>query len=158
METPPGPPPQTLVSLAEARHVVVGGCEPLGAVRWPLSVADGCVTAESIHATEAVPPFDNSAMDGYALRAADVSSASEDAPVSLDVVDTVLAGHVGTATITQGQCARIMTGAPLPPGADAVVPVERTSTLAWVPGAPTEAGAGDGGRQRPACGRGRGGG
>jgi molybdopterin molybdotransferase len=140
METPPGPPPQTLVSLAEARHVVVGGCEPLGAVRWPLSVADGCVTAESIHATEAVPPFDNSAMDGYALRAADVSSASEDAPVSLDVVDTVLAGHVGTATITQGQCARVMTGAPLPPGADAVVPVERTSTLAWVPGAPTEAG------------------
>lgn len=138
MDTPTGPTPKALLPLAEARAVVVAGCRPLDPVRWPLSVANGCVTAESVLATEAVPPFDNSAMDGYALRAGEVAAASEGAPVSLDVVDTVLAGHVGTATLGEGQCARIMTGAPLPPGADAVVPVERTSTGAWVAGAPAE--------------------
>ena len=130
--------PTTLTPLADAQALVVAACQPLGAMRWPLAAAGGCVTAEPLLATEAVPPFDNSAMDGYAVRAADTLPATDDAPVVLEVVDTVLAGHVGTTTLAGGQCVRIMTGAPLPGGADAVVPVERTSTGAWVAGAPPE--------------------
>lgn len=130
--------PDTLTPLADAQALVVGGCQPLGVVRWPLAAARGCVTAEPVLATEVVPPFDNSAMDGYALCAADASHATDEAPVVLEVVDTVLAGHVGTMTVARGQCARIMTGAPMPAGADAVVPVERTSTRSWVAGAPAE--------------------
>ena len=130
--------PDTLTPLADAQALVVDGCSPLDAVRWPLAAARGCVTAAPVLATEAVPPFDNSAMDGYAVRAADTLPAGDDTPVTLEVVDTVLAGHVGTTAIVGGQCARIMTGAPLPAGADAVVPVERTSTRAWAAGAPVE--------------------
>jgi len=131
-------PPDELTPLHEAQALVAGACEPLDVVRWPLSVAGGCVTVEAVLATEAVPPFDNSAMDGYAVRAADLEPASAEAPVTLQVVDSVLAGHVGTVTLGAGQCARIMTGAPLPPGADAVVAVEATSTGAWEADAPVE--------------------
>jgi molybdenum cofactor synthesis domain-containing protein len=122
-----------MVSLDEARRVVLDGCRPLSPVRWPLGVADRCVTAESVSSPGAVPPFDNSAMDGYAVRADDVRSAGPDAPVSLVVVATVLAGHPCDLAIGPGQCARIMTGAPMPAGVDAVVPVEQTTTGSWDP-------------------------
>lgn len=134
--------PSDLVPLADARAVVLGGCVALAPVHWPLAVANGCVTAAPVLATEAVPPFANSAMDGYAVRAADTAGATDRSPVTLAVIATVLAGSVGddgvAPVIAPGQCARIMTGAPLPPGADAVVAVERTSTGAWELGAATE--------------------
>jgi molybdenum cofactor synthesis domain-containing protein len=84
--------------------------------------ASGCVTAEAVIAGEAVPPFANSAMDGYAVQAADTSGA----PVQLEVVGSLAAGAAPTVAVGRGQAVRIMTGAPVPPGADAVVPVEVT--------------------------------
>lgn len=83
--------------------------------------------AEPVVSREPVPPFDNSAMDGFAVRAADVAGASVQSPVELHVVETVLAGHAPSAVLGQGEAVRIMTGAPIPAGADAVVMVERTS-------------------------------
>jgi molybdopterin molybdotransferase len=73
-----------------------------------------------------LPPFDNSAMDGYAVRAADIAAAAEGTPVVLPVVGDIAAGSSTPYTVQPGLCVRIMTGAPLPPGADAVVPVEWT--------------------------------
>ena len=115
-----------LISLAEARDHVLARCAPRGPVPVPLGDALGCVLAGSVAATEAVPPWANSAMDGYAVRSADVASASGDRPVSLPVVATVAAGAAADTEVGVGQAVRIMTGAPMPPGADAVVMVERT--------------------------------
>jgi molybdenum cofactor synthesis domain-containing protein len=92
-----------------------------------LDEALGCVLAGPVTATEAVPPWANSAMDGYAVRAADVAGATEAQPVALDVVATVAAGAAADVEVGPGQAVRIMTGAPMPPGADAVVMVERTN-------------------------------
>jgi molybdopterin molybdotransferase len=124
-----------VIPLDDARAVVLAGCRPLAPVRWPLQVADGCVTAESVAAADPVPTFDNSAMDGYGVRAADVADASAEAAVSLTVVAAVFAGHPVDITVQPGHCVRIMTGAPVPAGVDAVVPVERTSTGQWSPDA-----------------------
>lgn len=99
---------------------------PLQPLPLPLADAHGCVLAEDVTAAAPLPGFDNSAMDGYAVRLADVASASEAAPVALPVVGDIAAGDRGGISIRPGFCARIMTGAPMPPGADAVVPVEWT--------------------------------
>jgi molybdopterin molybdotransferase len=88
--------------------------------------AHGCVLAEDVVAGYPLPPFDNSAMDGYAVRAADIAGAAEGTPVVLPVVGDIAAGSSTPYTVQPGLCVRIMTGAPLPPGADAVVPVEWT--------------------------------
>ena len=88
--------------------------------------AHGCVLAEDVTAPHPLPPFDNSAMDGYAVRSTDVASATELSPVTLPVVGDVAAGSVTPYTVQPGLCVRIMTGAPMPPGADTVVPVEWT--------------------------------
>ncbi|MFC1413838.1 gephyrin-like molybdotransferase Glp [Streptacidiphilus sp. N1-12] len=88
--------------------------------------AQGCLTVERISAGVDLPPFDNSSMDGYAVRIADVSGATEEYPSVLTVVGDVAAGAANLPVVGPGQCARIMTGAPLPPGAEAVVPVEWT--------------------------------
>jgi molybdopterin molybdotransferase len=77
-------------------------------------------------AAAALPPFDNSSMDGYAVHAADIAAAAEEAPVTLPVADQVPAGDTRTVTVAPGTCVRIMTGALMPGGADAVVPVEWT--------------------------------
>lgn len=90
-----------------------------------LADAAGRTLAASVDARGDLPAFDNSAMDGYAVRRADVATA-DGAPVVLDVVADLPAGSAGDAAIGPGQAARIMTGAPIPAGADAVVPVERT--------------------------------
>ena len=82
----------------------------------------GCVLAADVVATEPVPPFANTAMDGYALRAADVAAV----PVILPVVAEVAAGHPAPRPLQAGEAMRIFTGAPMPEGADAVVMVERT--------------------------------
>jgi molybdopterin molybdotransferase len=88
--------------------------------------AHGCILAEPVVADVDLPRFDNSSMDGYAVRLADVSSAGDDAPVQLPVVGDIAAGSPPTYTVQPGMSVRIMTGAPMPPGAEAVVPVEWT--------------------------------
>lgn len=114
-----------MIPLAEAQQVVVGRCAPLPTVTLPLVDALGHVTAGAVTAGEAVPAFDNTAMDGYAVRSADTAAA----PVTLDVVDTLAAGRAPDVAVGPGQAVRIMTGAPIPPGADAVIMVERTRAL-----------------------------
>jgi molybdopterin molybdotransferase len=108
--------------LADVLSVI----EPLSPLDLTLLDAHGCVLAESVQADYPLPPFDNSAMDGYAVRAADVATASDAVPVSMPVVGDVAAGSETPYTVQPGLCVRIMTGAPIPPGADAVVPIEWT--------------------------------
>jgi molybdopterin molybdotransferase len=88
--------------------------------------AQGLLSAEQVTAHAPLPGFDNSSMDGYAVHAADVASATEDNPVVLPVVGDVAAGARTVHSVGAGRCVRIMTGAPMPAGADAVVPVEDT--------------------------------
>ncbi|WP_283135365.1 molybdotransferase-like divisome protein Glp [Rhizohabitans arisaemae] len=99
---------------------------PLAPLEFELLEAGGTLLAEDVSSPVALPPFDNSAMDGYAVRAGDLAGATEQAPVTLSVVGDIAAGDAGVHAIAGGLCARIMTGAPLPAGADAVVPVEWT--------------------------------
>jgi len=108
--------------LADALAVV----DALAPLDLTLLDAHGCVLAEDVVAPHPLPPFDNSAMDGYAVRAADVAGASPTSPVVLPVVGDIAAGSVTPYTVQPGLCVRIMTGAPIPPGADAIVPVENT--------------------------------
>jgi molybdopterin molybdotransferase len=88
--------------------------------------AHGCILAESVTADLDLPPFDNSSMDGYAVRLEDVRDASEQTPAQLPVVGDIAAGSQSAYTVQPGLTVRIMTGAPIPPGADAVVPLEWT--------------------------------
>ena len=113
-----------VIPLDEARLVVLSGVSPARPVECALGDALGCVAAERVAAAGSVPPFTNSQMDGYALRAADTAAGD----VRLQVVGSVMAGLVGEMTVGGGEAVRIMTGAPLPAGADAVCMVERTST------------------------------
>jgi len=115
-----------LIPFVEARDHVLARCAPRAPHPVALDEALGCVLAGPVTATEAVPPWANSAMDGYAVRAADVAGAGEAQPVALDVIATVAAGAAADVEVGPGQAVRIMTGAPMPPGADAVVMVERT--------------------------------
>jgi molybdopterin molybdotransferase len=105
---------------------VLDSVAPLPPTQVPLTASHGCVLAEDVAAPWPLPSFDNSSMDGYAIRASDVASATESAPVSLTVIDDVPAGSRATQEVRVGTAIRIMTGAPMPGGADAVVPVERT--------------------------------
>jgi molybdopterin molybdotransferase len=92
----------------------------------------GRVLAEDVRARDTLPPWDDSAMDGFAVRSADVAAASADEPVVLTVVGEAAAGHAATTAVSDGTAVRILTGAPLPPGADAVVRVEDTDAAAGV--------------------------
>jgi len=124
-----------VIPLAEARAHVLAGCAQLPDVRVPLAEALGAVLARPVVSAELVPPFANTGMDGFAVQASDTVGASESAPVVLSVVGTVRAGMSGVdSPVGPGDAARIMTGAPIPPGADAVVMVERTRDLGdgWV--------------------------
>jgi molybdopterin molybdotransferase len=105
---------------------VLSAIRPLEPRELSLAEADSAVLAGDVTAAWPLPPFDNSAMDGYAVLAADVASASEDAPVTLPVRGEIPAGDTRAHQLVPGSCLRIMTGALLPPGADAVVPVEWT--------------------------------
>jgi molybdopterin molybdotransferase len=109
--------------LAEVLAVV----RPIEPARLALEAAEGGVLAETATAAGALPPFDNSSMDGYAVHASDVAAATASAPVTLPVADQIPAGDSRMLTVAPGTCMRIMTGALLPGGADAVVPVEWTS-------------------------------
>ncbi len=108
--------------LADAQRAVLDAVTPLPVVSMPLREARGLVLAAPLVASHDLPPFSNSAMDGYAVRAADV----EAAPVTLPVLEDVPAGRVPSQPVTAGTAIKIMTGAPLPEGADAVVKVEDT--------------------------------
>ncbi|MHB1445369.1 MAG: molybdopterin molybdotransferase MoeA [Acidimicrobiales bacterium] len=116
-----------LIPLEEARDHVLAACHPLGSVELALGDALGLVLASDLVSTEDVPPFANTAMDGYAVQASDTAAATESAPVTLDVVGSLAAGQPPEPPVGPGQAVRIMTGAPMPPGADAVVMVERTA-------------------------------
>ncbi len=115
-----------MIPFAEARTQVVERCSPLAPRLTELIDALGCVRVATAVAPEAVPPFANSAMDGFALQAADVAEASAERPVRLTVTATVAAGAAADRSVEPGTAIRIMTGAPIPLGADAVVPVEQT--------------------------------
>lgn len=99
---------------------------PLTPLVRPLAEVSGCLLAEDVVAAAALPSFANSSMDGYALRAADVAAATGDSPVVLPVAGEIAAGSATLHALAAGQAFRIMTGAPLPVGADAVVAQERT--------------------------------
>jgi molybdopterin molybdotransferase len=115
-----------VISLADAQRIVVDSCPPLSPIEAAAADSVGLVLAGEVAATEDVPPFANSAVDGYAVVAADTSSP----PVELEVVGELAAGSPPPATpIGRGQTIRIMTGAPVPPGADAVVMVEDSEVL-----------------------------
>lgn len=118
-----------MIAFAEARRLVVDRCVPLAPGPVPLLDAAGCVLAERVVARDPVPPFANSAMDGYAVRAVDVGGASDASPVRLRVLATAAAGAPVDVTVGAGHAVRIMTGAPMPRGADAVVMVERSARV-----------------------------
>ncbi|MBD8062662.1 molybdopterin molybdotransferase MoeA [Oceanitalea stevensii] len=113
-----------MITVEEYQERVLGQVEPLAPRRVPVAEAHGLRLAQDVTAVLAVPPFDNSAMDGFAVRAADLAGAAEDSPVALPVDGDVPAGTTEPTPVGAGRAVRIMTGAPLPPGADAVVPVE----------------------------------
>ena len=118
-----------VIHQSEARQYVLSHCPPLPVVQVDIGEATGLVLAEAVVSAEDVPPFANSAVDGYAVRAADVAGAGRDTPVELDVIDEVAAGASSDAVVGPGQAIRIMTGAPMPAGADASVMVEDTERL-----------------------------
>ena len=113
-------------SVAEHQRVVLGDTHPLPAVTASLLDADDLVLAQAVTASWPLPSFDNSSMDGYAVRAADVAGASPEHAVSLPVRGDIAAGQAAAERLEPGTAVRIMTGAPVPQGADAVVPVEWT--------------------------------
>lgn len=112
--------------LDEVIASVLRRCEPLQPRKVPVGRALGCVAAEPVVAPAAIPPFTNSAMDGFAVRSADVAGAGAETPVHLAVSGTLNAGAAPGPTVGPWQAVRIMTGAALPDGADAVVMVENT--------------------------------
>ncbi len=116
--------PPKLISIEEARTRVLAEALPLPVETRAITDALGLVLAEDIVAQHDVPPFDNSAMDGFALRAADTVDAGPDNPVTLAVIETLAAGHVADHSLEPGKAIKIMTGAPIPIGADAVVQSE----------------------------------
>lgn len=116
-----------LVPLSDVQTAILGAVPVLEPVDVGLRDAHGLVLAADVTTAEDVPPFPNTAMDGYAVRAADTSGAASGAPIRLRVVGELPAGRAPDTSVSVGEAIRIMTGAPMPPGADAVVMVERTA-------------------------------
>jgi molybdenum cofactor synthesis domain-containing protein len=115
------------ISLDEARAIIDGTVRPVDRTeRVPLAEANGRVLAVDVVAASDVPPFARAAMDGYAVRAADISGATRAIPGTLTRVEKVFTGQMPSKTVAAGQCTEIATGAPMPEGADAVVIVEET--------------------------------
>ena len=115
-----------MFTVSDAVARIVAGIEPLSIERVALLDALGRVLATPIVSPLTLPAWDNSAMDGYALRASDVEGASAEKPVSLTVLETVAAGAFPSRVVEAGTCTRIMTGAPLPEGVDTVIRLEDT--------------------------------
>ncbi len=123
-----------MISVEEARARILAFVERLPPERVPPLEALGQALAEDVIAGFDIPPLDNTAMDGYAVRAADTVDASEAAPRTLAVVADLAAGYVRETALGAGEAVRIMTGAPVPPGADAIVPFEETDEPLREPG------------------------
>ena len=135
-----GPPAGGLLRLEDALARMLDGVEPLALEKVELADAHGRVLGEAIDSRLTLPPWDNSAMDGFAVRAADTAAASATSPVRLRVAGEVAAGVAPAARVEPGTALRILTGAPLPEGADAVVPVEQTDAAAGVAELPASVG------------------
>jgi molybdopterin molybdotransferase len=119
-------PDESLMSLEDARERILRDVLPLRPERVPLAEALGRVLAEDTVALLTLPPWDNSSMDGFAVRCADVAAATAEAPVTLSVSGEIAAGHGPGSPVEPESAVRILTGAVLPAGADAVVPIEQT--------------------------------
>jgi molybdopterin molybdotransferase len=118
--------PDSVISPDEFRSRILSAIAPMAAYPQPLMEALGLACAEDVHAQVALPGFDNSAMDGYAVRFEDVAAANAEEPVVLPVVGEIGAGQARVLALAPGTAAKIMTGAPLPVGADTIVPYEVT--------------------------------
>jgi len=116
-----------LISVEEALAEILSHVHPLAPEQVPIMEALGRVLTEDVVSETDIPPFANSAMDGYSVRSGDVASATRESPVVLTVIGSVAAGQVSETELAPGTAIRIMTGAPLPVGADAVVPFEDTN-------------------------------
>jgi molybdopterin molybdotransferase len=115
-----------MLTVDEARRIILDTLQPLPIERIPFTETLGRVLAEDLVAETPVPRFPQSAMDGFALRSADTLAATPDRPMALNILGTLAAGHQASWTLSPGTAVRIMTGAPIPPGADAVVKREDT--------------------------------
>ncbi len=115
-----------MISVNEALQQLLASFDPLESELIPLSEAAGRILAEGVESGIDLPLFTNSSMDGFAVRSSDVSNASQDHPVALFVVEDIPAGKSPSVRLAENQTSRIMTGAPIPDGADAVIPVEDT--------------------------------
>ncbi len=115
-----------LLTVDEAIGRILADITPLPDERVPLAESLGRVLAEAVRSDVNLPPFANSSMDGFAVRAADIAAARKDAPARLRVTMDIPAGSSPSRSLRSGEAARIMTGAPMPDGADAIVPVEDT--------------------------------
>ncbi len=116
---------ESMISLEEARAQILARIVPLGPVTVPLEEALDRTLASGIRSRDAIPPFDNTAMDGFAVRSADLAGASKAHPTPLPVVELIEAGRPASRALAAGEAMRILTGAPIPDGADAIVPFER---------------------------------
>jgi molybdopterin molybdotransferase len=116
-----------MISVESALEKILSHIQPLGFEKVSLLESQGRVIAEDIYASRDIPPLDNSAMDGYAVRYEDIQHASSGRPVRLEIIEDLPAGSISRKTLSKGEAIRIMTGAPIPQGADAVVQVEDTA-------------------------------
>ena len=123
---PASAPDSSLTSVEDYLDVIRSAIRPLAPSVLELADAEGCVLAEDVTAAVALPSFDNSSMDGYAVLSSDLSAASERSPVTLPVTAEIAAGDIGAYRLVPGTAMKIMTGAQIPAEADAVVPVEWT--------------------------------
>ena len=115
-----------MIPLEDAQSHVMESMKILESEDVHLLQGRNRIITESILSNESIPPFDNTAVDGYAVRAVDTNGATQEAPISLTVLETIAAGKPPTSAIQDGECSKIMTGAPIPDGSDAVVMVEWT--------------------------------
>ena len=129
----------SLLSVDQARERILSQFQPVTTETLPLAGCSNRVLAQDIAASDDLPPFNNSSMDGFAVRAVDVLEAAYGSPRSLSVIADIPAGSSPTISLAPGEAARIMTGAQVPEGADAVIPVEDTNFDNRVAGTPAPA-------------------
>ena len=111
-----------MLSVEDARDKILGTVRKTEKVTIPVIDSLGLVLTDNVESSINIPPYDNSAMDGYAIRAEDVLEATADNPTILNVIETIAAGQIPQEDIKVATAARIMTGAPIPNGSNAVVP------------------------------------
>lgn len=122
-----------MLSVRAALEIVLGQVTSLGFERVALTEAAGRILAKPVVATRTVPPFDHSAMDGFAVRSCDVAAASREKPIQLRILETVPAGALPSQPLVEGTTLQVMTGSPLPAGADAVIRIEDVTVQGeWV--------------------------